>query len=343
MQSYCGILIVALCIFLQFSSATRVRRDDDDGIPRVEDADNQACVPWYGIRDAIMGDIFHGKAFRRCNDLSRAAIRLAFHDAAPFSLALKASGAINGAADGSIIADPAEVERRDNNGLQTIAAILRPLPAQFNVSEGDIVAVAGALAVLACPGGPVIKTYVGRPKFTTINPDGLLPDTNAPVDVLLARFRDMGFDTRELMALIGAHSASKQRFVDVSRAGQALDSTVDLWDVRFYSETQRNETSEADTFILPSDRAFAHNSKTKDDYNRFVGFSRQSNWGNEYAKAHEKMSLLGYDKNSLTECTEILPEEIDLEKLVDDDDGDPIINPAILEAAIQRTRSIWLV
>lgn len=55
------------------------------------------------------------------------------------------------------------------------------------------------------------------------------------------------------------------------------------------------------------------------------------------------MSLLGYDKNSLTECTEILPEEIDLEKLVDDDDGDPIINPAILEAAIQRTRSIWLV
>ena len=74
---------------------------------------------------------------------------------------------------------------------------------------------------------------MGRPKFTTINPDGLLPDTNAPVDVLLARFRDMGFDTRELMALIGAHSASKQRFVDVSRAGQALDSTVDLWDVRF--------------------------------------------------------------------------------------------------------------
>lgn len=28
MHSYCGILIVALCAFLQFSSATRVRRDD---------------------------------------------------------------------------------------------------------------------------------------------------------------------------------------------------------------------------------------------------------------------------------------------------------------------------
>lgn len=69
------------------------RDDDDDGIPRVEDAKDPACVPWYEIRDVIMGDIFHGECsserFKgvltpragRCNDLSRAAIRLAFHDA----------------------------------------------------------------------------------------------------------------------------------------------------------------------------------------------------------------------------------------------------------------------
>lgn len=35
------------------------------------------------------------------------------------------------------------------------------------------------------------------------------------------------------MALIGAHSSSKQRFFDTARAGQALDSTVDVWDVQF--------------------------------------------------------------------------------------------------------------
>ncbi len=36
------------------------RDDDGAGIPRVENAKKAACVPWYGIRDAIMGGIFQG-------------------------------------------------------------------------------------------------------------------------------------------------------------------------------------------------------------------------------------------------------------------------------------------
>jgi manganese peroxidase len=43
----------------------------------------------------------------------------------------------------------------------------------------------------------------------------------------------MGFSIRELMALIGAHTTGKQRFVDPTRAGNSFDSTVDIWDVRF--------------------------------------------------------------------------------------------------------------
>lgn len=61
---------------------------------------------------------------------------------------------------------------------------------------------------------------------------------------------------------------------------------------------------------------------------------------NEYSKAHEKMSLLGYNKDDLTKCTEILPAEIDLEDLADDNDVPP--SAARIEAAVQRQRSIWL-
>ncbi|KAF9033738.1 heme peroxidase [Hymenopellis radicata] len=336
-------LLVLVSVF-RLTAALNGERGDTgaSGIPSVEHAKNPACVPWYGIRDAIMGGIFQG----RCNDLSRAAIRLSFHDAAPFSLALQAAGQPNGAADGSIIFHPDEVQRPANDGLQTIAGILQPLPEQFNVSAGDIVAVAGALGVLSCPGGPVIRTYVGRSGPPPVNPDGLLPDTNSPVEVLLARFADMGFAPRELMALIGSHTTGRQRFVDVAEAGEPFDSTIDVWDVRFYTETQNNFTdSAAPTFHLPSDRAFSHHPLTQPDYNRFVGFKRQDNWAQEYADAHAKMSLVGQSKAALTECTEILPAEIDLENLIvaGDNSADPAVDPVKLEAAIQSQRSIWLV
>jgi hypothetical protein len=70
----------------------------------------------------------------------------------------------------------------------------------------------------------------------------------------------------------------------------------------------------------------------------------------QYADAHEKMSLLGLNQNSLTDCTEILPTEINLENLStgsnkgggNNQNTDPTIDPTKLEAAIEQQRSIWL-
>lgn len=56
-----------------------------------------------------------------------------------FSLALQASGLPNGGADGSILTDPNEVLRSENNGLQNIVGLLGPLPAQLGISAGDVV------------------------------------------------------------------------------------------------------------------------------------------------------------------------------------------------------------
>ena len=67
---------------------------------------------------------------------------------------------------------------------------------------------------------------------------------------------------------------------------------------------------------------------------------------NDYAVAHEAMSLLGINKNILTDCTEIMPASIDLKPLAIKTTGkqpvDPTIDPVKLEAAIQKYRSIWL-
>ncbi|KAJ6453839.1 heme peroxidase [Mycena vitilis] len=272
-------------------------------IPTVANVKNPVCAPWYAVRDAIMGGIYHG----RCNDAARASVRLAFHDAGPFSLKRQAAKLSNGASDGSLLVYPEEVLRPENNGLQTIVGLLKPLPKKFGVSPGDVLHLAGVLGVLACPGGPMINTYVGRSAPKNHAPHGMLPSPDDPVPKLTARFADMGLSVRDLMALIGAHSTGKARHVQLVGPQQeppAFDSTVDVWDVRFYSETA-NSVAAPGTLRLNSDMNFAHNATTTKEYSRYIG--EQDDWGRDYAVAHEKMSLLGINKNILTDCTEILP------------------------------------
>ncbi|KAJ6537297.1 heme peroxidase, partial [Mycena vulgaris] len=284
------------------------------------------CVPWYGIRDAILGGIFHGA----CGDEARASVRLAFHDAGTWIL----EGLPNGGADGSMLWDAAEVLRGSNSGLQAIVRTLEPLPTQFDVSPGDILHVV-SLPQLACPGGPRIKTYSGRPRPSHVAPDGLLPSPNDSVKKLTDRFADMGFTVRDLVALIGAHSTGKQRFVDPSVAGATFDTTVDLWDVAFYQETDLSTTF-AGNFKLNSDVNLAHNKTSAREFRRYVG--NQGDWNKDYTTAHEKMSLLRQDVTALTDCTEIMPASIDLTPLR----SGLVVDPIKLEAALQKYRAPWL-
>ncbi|KAJ7172812.1 heme peroxidase [Mycena crocata] len=330
----------------------KLKREKPDGPPlptnsritTVADAVNPLCKPWYAIRDEIMGGIFHG----RCGDAARASVRLAFHDAGTFSKTLKATRFLNGTAvpnggaDGSMLVDPLEVLRDENNGLQGIVAALAPLPEKYGVSPGDVLHLAGVLGVMACPGGPAITTYIGRKPPRNIAPDGLLPSALSPVEVLLDRFADMGINMRELVALLGAHSTAKQRFQDPSGLTSAMDSTVNIWDVRWYTETAA-ATAPPGCFRLASDVAISSHPRTKKEFRGYIG--EQEDWGVDYSAAHAKMSILGVNKNTLTDCTEILPPPIDLAKLakrVGGDKKDPVLDPIKIEAAIKQLRSIWL-
>ncbi|KAJ7204994.1 heme peroxidase [Mycena pura] len=330
-----------------------------NGIPNVTDAQNAVCVPWYAVRDAIMGGLFQG----RCTDIARAAIRLAFHDAGTFSLNLQENALPNGGPDGSIMTDPNEVMRSENNGLQQIVSLLNPIAAEFGVSPADTLQLAGILGVLACPGGPKINFWVGRPAPRNIAPMGLLPSPEGAVPDLIARFADMGLTVRDMIALIGAHTTGKQQFVNPAQANSTFDTTVDIWDTRFYTQTQAAAV-EPGTLKLDSDVYFSTNASTAAEFSRFIG--GQDLWTTDYAAAHEQMSILGLSTSQLTSCTEILPLSIDLSTVIDapatgknggsgggggggSGSGsnkpvtDPPVDPVKLEAAIQEFRSIWLV
>ncbi|KAJ7016552.1 heme peroxidase, partial [Mycena alexandri] len=285
----------------------------------------------------------------RCGDSARAAVRLAFHDAGTFSLQLQDLGLPTGAADGSMIWDPTEVTRTENNGLQTIVGILAPLPAQLGVSPGDILHV-GFLISIACPGGPRVDAFVGRGLPLNTAPTGRLPNPDDPVPLLLAKFADMSFSVRSMVALIGAHTSGKQRFVDPARNGSSFDSTVDIWDtgrpftgrriqVRWHGSIQLWSYSplSPDVFMLDSDVNIAGNTSTRAEFHRYI--NNQPDWDEDYRAAHFQMSTLGYNVTTLINCTEIMPASINLTTLT----INGTVDPTLLEAATQKYRAPWLV
>jgi L-ascorbate peroxidase len=105
---------------------------------------------------------------------------------------------------------------------------------------------------VTCPGGPQVKTYIGRKDSTTPAPNGLLPDVNAPAAVLFKLFQDKGFDAVDLAALLGAHTTSNQFNFNTSAEAVGLpqDSTPGVWDVKYYSETTKPPKG---VVVFPSD------------------------------------------------------------------------------------------
>ncbi|THU80480.1 hypothetical protein K435DRAFT_785428, partial [Dendrothele bispora CBS 962.96] len=67
-------------------------------------------------------------------------------------------------------------------------------------------------------------------------------------------------------------------------------------------------------FKLPSDVAFFEDPTMQDVFNEFV--RRQEDWEAAYAAAHEKMNLLGYNKDDVIGCTKILDDVVSLEVIL---------------------------
>lgn len=137
-----------------------------------------------------------------------------------------------------------------------------------------------AHAVVTCPQGPRITTYVGRNDSSKPSPDGLLPDVHASGDSLFALFQDKGFNAVDLAALIGAHTSSKQFFVNNSAAGQPQDSTPGIWDVKYYAETLNPP---AGVFRFDSDKNLANQSSVGPEFQGFV--NNQGKWNGKFADA----------------------------------------------------------
>ncbi|KAF1941453.1 heme peroxidase [Clathrospora elynae] len=236
----------------------------------------------------------------QCNPDARAAIRLIFHDCGSWNTAQGATGGC----DGSLIL-AGELSRSENKGLAAIAGYVENMATKYNVGVADMIVFAGSHAIVTCPGGPQIRTYVGRKDSTTPAPDGLLPDVNAPAADLYKLFQDKGFNAVDLAALIGAHTTSNQFNFNTSAAAVGLpqDSTPGLWDVKFYSQTTNPPKG---VLVLPSDAKLAVHPVVGKEFSGFV--NNQGKWNGKFADAMGRMALHGSNgAQGLVDCTAALP------------------------------------
>lgn len=226
-------------------------------------------------------------SFAGCSPRARAAIRLGFHDAAAWD-----TGSASGGADGSVVlSGPAgELSRRENAGLTDIATFEKSLYDKYqahivNNSSGaggssrmaDIVQLAANVATVVCPGGPRIRTFAGRRDSAVANPAGKIPSPLQSAQALVDLFAAKSFSAADLVALLGAHSTSRQRFFDPSRAGAPQDSTPGTWDVKYYAET-RSSDNRTGVLVFPSDRNVAVFPATRALWDSFAGPGGQGRW-----------------------------------------------------------------
>lgn len=134
-------------------------------------------------------------------------VRLAWHASGTYDAA---SG--TGGSNGATMRWAPESEHAANAGLAVARKLLEPVKAAYPwISYADLWTLAGAVAIEAM-GGPTIPWRPGRADKASGNdcpPDNRLPDAAQGAGHVRDVFGRMGFDDREMVALVGAHTLGR--------------------------------------------------------------------------------------------------------------------------------------
>jgi len=247
-----------------------------------------SCPPVWLQVSAKLSDMFAG-----CNDDARAAIRACFHDC--FT---------TGGCDGSITFT-GELSRPENSPMTSTVNALAALASSMGVGRADIIAFAGckypqsahvasrcshfcvAKAVLVCPGGPLVPTFVGRKDATGPCPPNELPPPNSTAENSLEMFHNRGFTAGDLTALIGAHTTSRQFVTVPAKAGAAQDTTPAVWDLDYYSQTIAGTAPV--TFV--ADQNLVNDPTTGPIFKDFS--TNKMGWDEAFSSAMGRLEMLG--------------------------------------------------
>ncbi|KAF8513069.1 manganese peroxidase [Gautieria morchelliformis] len=274
-------------------------------------ASNAACCPFFALREDLQNNAFS----RQCGEETHETVRLSFHDAIAFSPALQAQGLpAGGGADGSMLLFPTRGP---------------PYPFLNNhtdVTAGDLIQFAAAVAIGNCPGAPKLEFLAGRPNATAPAPDGLIPEPQDSVDSIFARMLDGGnFQPDEVVALLASHSIARADHVDPTINAAPFDSTPFTFDTQVFLEVllkgvgfpgTANNTGEVESPLpegsgvnvgelrLQSDFSIARDPRTACTWQGFI--NEQDKMTSAFQTAMAKLAVIGQDPSQLIDCSEVI-------------------------------------
>ncbi|KAF8510319.1 substrate-free manganese peroxidase [Gautieria morchelliformis] len=316
-KSFVAFLSIALAVH----AATTGRVKCPDG----NVASHSACCPFFALRDDLQNNAFS----HQCGEDTHETVRLSFHDAIAFSPALKYQGLpAGGGADGSMLIFPdVEPNFHANLGISDSVELLTPfLHNHTQVSAGDLIQFAAAVAIGNCPGAPKLEFLAGRPNATAPAPDGLIPEPQDSVDKIFARMKDGGnFSPDEVVALLASHSIARSDHVDPSIKAVPFDSTPFTFDTQVFLEVllkgtgfpgTPNNTGEALSPLplgsgvnvgemrLQSDFLIARDPRTACTWQGFV--NEQEKMSNAFKDVMAKLAVIGQNPYQLVDCSEVI-------------------------------------
>ncbi|KAF8513083.1 manganese peroxidase precursor [Gautieria morchelliformis] len=278
-------------------------------------ASHSACCPFFALREDLQNNAFS----RQCGEETHETVRLSFHDAIAFSPALKAQGLpAGGGADGSMLLFPnVEPNFHANLGISDSVDLLTPfLNNHTDVTAGDLIQFAAAVAIGNCPGAPKLEFKAGRPNATAPAPDGLIPEPQDAVDKIFARMKDGGnFSPDEVVALLASHSIARADHVDPQIKAAPFDSTPFTFDTQVFLEVllkgvgfpgSPNNTGEAESPLPVGSGANVGELRLQSDFSIARFINEQDKMTNAFKNAMAKLAVIGQDPNQLIDCSEVI-------------------------------------
>jgi len=164
-----------------------------------------AEVEYYEVREAIK-EILPNKEHDD-GSLGPIFVRLAWHASGTYNKHTKTGGS-----NGATMRFDKEAKDPANSGLDIARKHLEPIKQKFpEISYADLWTLAGVVAIKAM-GGPDVEWQSGRQDTadeSSVPENGLLPDATQGPDHVESVFDRMGFNDREIVALLGAHSLGR--------------------------------------------------------------------------------------------------------------------------------------
>lgn len=231
-------------------------------------------------------------------------VRLAWHASGTYDKTTKTGGS-----DGATMRFSIEGNDPANAGLAIARDYLEPIKQKHDwISYGDLWTLAGVVAIEALE-GPVVPWKPGRrDKVEEASPpNGRLPDAEKGADHIREVFYRMGFNDREIVALIGAHCLGRCHG-DRSGYVGAWTLTPTRFNNQFYVMLTRQSWQEkkldngllqyADKkdriMMLPADMAFLNDPQFKEIVQIYAKDKQQ--FFKDFAEAFGKLLELGVNR-----------------------------------------------